>query len=233
MLNKLQTKYDKKNFGLYRDDGLGILKNMSGPQSEKVKKDIKAIFKEEGLDLIIECNKNIVDYLDITLNLKDGTYKPYQKPDNTLTYIHTESNHPPNIIKQIPKTIEKRLSDNSANEQIFSESAEIYENALKKSGYNVKLKYNPTAQKANNNKNHKRKIIWFNPPFNKNVKTKIGHHFLNLIDKHFPKEHKYHRLFNRNNVKVSYSCTKNMKSIITNNNKSILNKENQQNKKNL
>ena len=66
--------------------------------------------------------------------------------------------------------------------------------------------------------------IWFNQPFSKTVSTKIGHYFLNLLDKLFPKNHKFHSIFNRNNVKVSYSCTRNMKSIIPNHNKTILNK---------
>ena len=52
----------------------------------------------------------IVNYLDVTLNLNDGTYRPYQKPDNIIQYIHVGSNHPPNMIKEIPKTIGKRLS---------------------------------------------------------------------------------------------------------------------------
>ena len=59
----------------------------------------------------------------------------------------------------------------------------------------------------------------FNPPFSKKVSKKIGHYFLNLSDKHFPKNHKFHSIF-----KVRYSCTKNIKSIITNHNKIILNK---------
>ena len=71
---------------------------MSGPQSEKVKKELQVLFKKFGLNLII-------DSLDITLNLLDGTYKPYQKPENALQYIHKKSNHPPYIIKQIPITI--------------------------------------------------------------------------------------------------------------------------------
>ena len=38
MLNLLSKKYNKNDFGLYRDDGLAVLKNKSGPQSEQVKK---------------------------------------------------------------------------------------------------------------------------------------------------------------------------------------------------
>ena len=93
---------------------------------ENMKKRLQKVFKNNGLDVIIVCNKKIVHYLDVTFNLNDGTYRPYQKPDNIMQYIHVESNHPPNIIKQIPKTIEKRLSQLSSNEEIFNESAPFY-----------------------------------------------------------------------------------------------------------
>ena len=80
-------------------------------------------------------------------------------------------------------------------------------------------------------RNRKRKIIWYNPPFSKNVKTKIAEEFLKLIDKHFPQRHKYHKLFNRNNVKVSYSSMPNMKAIINGHNKKVLSNERRQNKR--
>ena len=50
-----------------------FLKNESGPQSEQVKEIIQEISKEHGLDIIIQCNMKIVDYLDVTFNLNDGT----------------------------------------------------------------------------------------------------------------------------------------------------------------
>ena len=225
LLNLLGRQYDPKNIGLYRDDGLSIFKNCSGPQMEKIKKRLQKVFKNNGLNVIIECNMKIVNYLDVTFNLNDGTYRPYQKPDNIIQYIHVESNHPPNIIKQIPKTIEKRLSQLSSSEKIFNESAPFYEDKLHQSGYQQKLKYNPANTETHNKRNHKRNIIWFNPPFSRNVSTKIGKSFLNLLDKHFPQNHRLHKIFNRNNVKVSYSCTKSMKTLITNHNKNILGKK--------
>ena len=145
--------YNKNNIGLYRDDGLAVFKNVSGPDSERIKKKFRKIFKEQGLDIIIECNKKIVDYLDVTLNLNDGTYKPYNKPDNKIQYINTESNHPPNIILQIPKTIERRLSEHSSSESIFNDAKPIYEKALNESGYNVELKYKASQE----DKSRKRK----------------------------------------------------------------------------
>ena len=38
-----------------------------------------------------------------------------------------------------------------------------------------------------------------------NVETNIGREFLNLVTKHFPKNHRCNRVFNQN-IKVSYSC---------------------------
>ena len=38
-------------------------------------------------------------------------------------------------------------------------------------------------------RNRKRNIIWFNPPFNKNVSTNVGEEFLKILDTNFPKNH--------------------------------------------
>ena len=120
--NVLSTKYNKNNFGLYRDDGLAVLKNKSGPQSEQAKKNIQKIFKEHGLDVIIQCNMKVVNYLDVTIDLNDGTYRLYTKPNNKIKYIHKNSNHPPSVIRQIPLSIESRLSTLSFNEKVFQEA---------------------------------------------------------------------------------------------------------------
>ena len=107
------------------------MKNKSGPQSEQVKKNIQKIFREHGLDIIIECNMKVVNYL--------------------VNYL------------------------------------------------------------------------WFNPPFNLNRKAKIGKLFLNLLDKHFTPHSKLHKLFNRTNVKISYSCMFSMNSYTYMHNHKVLN----------
>ena len=88
MLKLLSNKYNKNDFGFYRDDGLAVLKNTSGLQSEQVKKNVQKIFKEHGLDNIIHCNMKVANYLDVTFNLNDWTYKPYTKPNNGIKYIY-------------------------------------------------------------------------------------------------------------------------------------------------
>ena len=64
------------------------------------------------------------------------------------------------------------------------------------------------------NHNRSRNIIWFNPIYDKSVETKVGETFLKLVKRHFNNNHRYHKTFNKNNIKVSYSCMKNMHSII-------------------
>ena len=46
--------------------------------------------------------------------------------------------------------------------------------------------------------------------------------FLQLIKKHFPKEHKFHKIFNRNALKLSYSGMSNIKTKINAHNREIL-----------
>ena len=223
ILNAIGLKYNKREVGLYRDDGLAVFKNLSGPENEKIKKDFQKIFKENGLDIVIQCNMKVVDYLDITLNLNDGTFKPFRKADEETNYINSESDHPPNIIKQLPISVEKRLSNLSSSKEIFDESKGYYQDALKRNGHNHILEYKPTTNATP--KNRQRKIIWFNPPYSKIVSTNIGKSFLQLINKHFPSNHKFRKLFNRNNVKVSYACRPNVGSIINGHNRNILEKK--------
>ena len=141
--------------------------NKGGPQSEQVKKNIQKILKEHGLDIIIQCHVKIVNYLDVTFNLNDGTCKPYTKPNIEIKYIHKNSNHPPSVIRQIPLSIESRLSTLSFNEKIFQEAVPPYQNALQNSGYRHTLTYKRPKNDNNSTninkikRNKKRQIIWF------------------------------------------------------------------------
>ena len=101
-LYKLSLKHNKNDIGFYRDDGLAILKNISGPKLEKVEKDIRKFFKENQLDIVIKCNMKTLNYLDVTLNLENSTYPSSQKENDEIKYINIESNRPPFIIKQLP-----------------------------------------------------------------------------------------------------------------------------------
>ena len=92
---------------------------------------------------------------------------------------------------------------------------------MTKSGYTSELKYLPPMD-VPNKRVRRRNIIWFNPPFNMNVKTNVAAMFLKLIDKHFPLGSPLRKYFNRSTVKVSYSTTKNMKAHLDKHNRQVL-----------
>ena len=96
----------KSNFRLYWDDGLALLRNLNKQETDKVRKNIIRVFKNISFSLEIETNLKEINFLDVSLNLRNGTYHPYKKPNDRLLYIHSLSNHPPNIIKWIPNSIQ-------------------------------------------------------------------------------------------------------------------------------
>ena len=85
--------------------------------------------------------------------------------------------------------------------------------------YSEKLKFQKD-QYTHDRRNRRGNIIWYNPPFSKNVKTNIVKQLLRLLDKHFGKNYKNHKVFNCNDVKTCY-CYIDMKNVISSHNKKI------------
>ena len=90
-------------------DGLAAFRNMGPRTADKVRKRFVDCFAEFGLKITIQTNLKIVNYLDISLNLINGTYQPYRKPENAPLFIHNDSNHPPSIKKQVPISIYSKI----------------------------------------------------------------------------------------------------------------------------
>ena len=81
ILSRLSTVIDKNDCGLYRDDVLLVLCNVNRQQIDCLRKNIQ-LYKVIGFLIDIETNLKIVNFLDITFNLNNGTFKPYKKPNN-------------------------------------------------------------------------------------------------------------------------------------------------------
>ena len=110
------------------------------------------------------------------------------------------------FLKNYFGTVEPRdsLAYISSSKELFNKAKPHYESALKQSGHDKKLIYTERKKPAthtawNSHKNRQRNIIWFNPPYSLNIQTNIGREFLNLVGKHFPKNHWYNKIFNKNN----------------------------------
>ena len=159
--------------------------------------------------------------MDVTFDLDSGIFKPFIKPNDSPLYINNLSNHPPSILKNLPASVNRRLSNISSNEGVFSEALPPYKNALSDSGYKNDLKFEPTTQNENPKKKRSRNITWFNPPYSANVATHIGAKFLRIIDNLFPANHILHKIINRNTVKVSYRCMPNVNKVLSRHNAKV------------
>ena len=125
---------------------------------------INKLFGDYGLKITTEAGLVETDFLDVVFNLASGTFRPFRKPNNKPLYINVESNHPPNIIRDLPSMIEKRLGGISSSEAEFNGGKGEYEEALKQAGYkNVGLKF--VQEGGQRKRRRKRRIIWFNPPW--------------------------------------------------------------------
>ena len=183
------------------------------------------MIKDCRLSITVTTNITSVDFLDLTLNSKTESYQPFRKQNNDSIYIDINSNHPPQILKQLPKSISKRLSENLSSKEVFDKSKAPYKKSLNNSDFYENLAYHQDNRNKNQRKRIKKrqhKIIWLNPPFSKIVKTNIVKKFLKLINRYFPKHHKISKTFNKNTTKLSYSCCRNLMSVIASHNGKII-----------
>ena len=106
---------------------------------ERIKKKITQLFKAHDLKITIEGNSKVVDFLVVVMDLATASFKPFTKPNATIRYVSTMSNHPPSILKNLPENINRRLSSISSGEEEFKMEADKYQHALEECGHRHKL----------------------------------------------------------------------------------------------
>ena len=222
----LNNRVGPYSHGLYLVDGLIILDNSTPRKCDTIRKKLHRLFNGFRFKLEIQTNLKITDYLDITLNLYNETVYPFRKQNQNPHYVNMGCNHPTEVFKHIPNGTEHRLSTNSSNIDIFEQSKQDYEKALKDSGYNIKLSYKNSTEISTiyKRKNRPRRILWFTPQYNMEVVNKLGNEFFKLLKRNFPVTNPLHKIFYKNNIKLSYSCIPNINSIINKSNTMKLNK---------
>lgn len=123
------------------------------------------------------------NFLNDMPSLWAALFKPFTKKVSAITYISTESSHPPSLLKHVYKSIQSRLPVNTSNADIINDVAI----KLSKSKHNARLKFegwgcfSNEKNKKIKNKN-KKKIIWFIHPYNVYVKNNAAEMFLKLLN---------------------------------------------------
>ena len=147
---------------------------------------------------------------------KKKTYATYRKPNNDRIYIHKHSNHQQNIFRDLPKSISKRISDTSSNEKIFNNHTPIYQQA-----WNIVIQDSNSHSKEKQKK-RSYKIIWFNSPFSRQMLKWISWKYYLEYRVNTSLKQINCIIFNSNTAKISYSCIRNMGSIISAYNQHVL-----------
>ena len=181
VLDKLSSIIHMENIRLYRDDGLSVTRKAPGPEMEHIKKKLIAIFKMHGLKVTADANLLPTDLLDATIDFKFGKFWPYRKPNGS-------GHHPSSITKQLPRMINNRITQPSCYRESFNNAIPPYAEALKKAGHSPRMACPMHSTiSPNRKKSRKRNITCFNPPNNR-----------------------LHKIYDKFNVKLNFSCMPNM-----------------------
>ena len=223
LLDQLKHRIPEFDFGIYRDDALGVVET-TARNGQKIAQKNEKVMSDFGLNIISKANKKVVDFLDVTLDLENECFRPFTKPGDRPRYVNSKSNHPPSILRNIPLAVNQRISSISSSKEVFDQAAPFFQTELTRAGYSHKLEYQEPLQAQQKRKRYRR-IIWFNPPYSKTLKTNVGRKFLQLIDKYFHKNSLLLPLINRTKVKISYRCLPNIAAQISRHNNKVLNEE--------
>ena len=75
----------------YRDDGLGIIRSKSPRSAENTAKYLIKLFKQNGFKIITESGFFQTNFLDVSFNMLNSSYQPYNKPNSPIFYINYNS----------------------------------------------------------------------------------------------------------------------------------------------
>ena len=132
------------------------------------------------------------------------------------------SSHPPSILKKIPEIVSNRLSSLSSSKREFDNTCKPFRDALKAAGHDDKINFENKNVQGGSRRKRKRRVIWWNPPFSLAVQTNLTKLYYKIIERGIPKHGLLHKLFNKTNLRISYSCTENIGAFIARHNSKIM-----------
>ena len=67
-VKNLNNFFQNNTFGSYRDDGLELIKGLSGLKIGRLKENVVKTIEDCELNITVEANLHTVNYLDVTFN---------------------------------------------------------------------------------------------------------------------------------------------------------------------
>lgn len=62
-----------------------------------------------------------MDFLDLTMNIVDGSHIPYCKPNAEIEYVNVRSDHPSTRLNEVPKDVNLLLNKLRSNKEVCDE----------------------------------------------------------------------------------------------------------------
>ena len=75
---------NKEAMGLYRDNGLIVLNKVTSQKTDKIRKKMMEVFKDNGFSIDIVTNLVEANFLHVTFTLRNGSYRPYKTLNDEL-----------------------------------------------------------------------------------------------------------------------------------------------------
>ena len=139
LLNKIKPLLGFSNVCFHRGNGLATVRKANGPKLDRLRKYIVSLFKDEGLFIAIDTNLIETYFVDASFNLNTRKYFPFKKWNNASLYIHSKSNHPSSIIKQLQSITNKLISNLPCDETECNKTKITYKTPFKNSGYHPRI----------------------------------------------------------------------------------------------
>ena len=117
LLNELNNCiiFNTNEFSLYRDVDIGILRSKFPKTTENATKNLIKLFQKYNCKITVESWLIQTNFLDISFNILNSGYRPYNKPNSPILYVNNNSNYPKEVRKQLLLTINKILINLSIN----------------------------------------------------------------------------------------------------------------------
>ena len=130
ILTEIHKNIDFTSVGLYRYDGLAVIRSASGSSLDRYRKKLITIFQDNEQKITVDTGKTTITCLDIDFCLNSESYQPNRKSNDEPLYISRNSNHSPTMLSRLPQAVSKRISSLSSNFELVTRAAPIYNAAL-------------------------------------------------------------------------------------------------------
>ena len=99
---------------------MGILRSKSPITAENATKKLIKLFQKFYFKITVESGLIQTNFLDVSFYILNSSYRPYNKPNSLILHVNNNSNHPKQILKQLPLTINQRLINLFNNKDSFN-----------------------------------------------------------------------------------------------------------------